>query len=454
MTRKSDGESTISRQIRTDVDCRAARPKLTGGIWSAAKISDVTGGGLFLFVTPDKGKPGDAASKLWRLSYRFHSRQKTYSIGPYGNGKDGTFSLADARRERDKAKELLKDGKDPSSEKQLVKHRQMATRPFGQWADEWLAKKKVEKVKRGRIVAVRDPKTIEVLELRVGYVKKRFGKLFRQDIRRPDVLAFMRSFEATGKLETRDRVRSIGEQICNYADVEGDGYNPFRNLTGQMIANISTPRPGVTEPRDVTRVFKLISQPWAKARFSDVVGLALRFDALTIPRPGMVNEMEWSEVDWNTERWTVAATKMKTGWDHVVPLSRQAIAILRSVQKLTGHRRYAFSCSRDAPLSNNTLNKRLRVLGIDTKTDHCAHGFRTTFSTLSHHEENNEAKAWDGDVIELQLAHLDNSTVEGLYKKHGPLALIGSRTKLMQHWADRIDGWLDTEKVTPIKKGA
>ena len=214
------------------------------------------------------------------------------------------------RRERDKAKDLLKEGKDPSTEKQLDKHRQAAGRTFGQWCDEWLAKKKVEKVKRGRIVAVRDPKTIEVLELRVGYVKDRFGKLCRQDIKRPDVLAFMRSYEAEGKLETRDRVRSIGEQICDYADVEGDGYNPFRNLNGQMIANISTPRPGVTEPRDVTRVLKLISAPWTRARFSDVVGLALRFDALTIPRPGMVNEMEWSEVDWDAERWTIPAAKI------------------------------------------------------------------------------------------------------------------------------------------------
>ena len=454
MARKNDGTCANPKQIRTDVDCRAARPKFDNGAWSPAKISDVTGRGLYLFVTPDESRPGNAASKLWRMGYRFHTRQKTYSIGPYGNGKDGTFSLADARRERDKAKDLLKEGKDPSTEKQLDKHRQAAARPFEQWADEWLAKKKVEKVKRGRIVAVRDPKTIEVLELRVGYVKDRFGKLHRQDIKRPDVLAFMRSYEAEGKLETRDRVRSIGEQICNYADVEGDGYNPFRNLNGQMIANISTPRPGVTEPRDVTRVFKLISAPWTRARFSDVVGLALRFDALTIPRPGMVNEMEWSEVDWDAERWTIPAAKMKTGWDHVVPLSRQALAILSSVQKLTGHRRYAFSCSKDAPLSNNTLNKRLRLLGIDTKTDHCAHGFRTTFSTLSHHEEIKDAKAWDGDVVELQLAHLDNSTVEGLYKKHGPLALIGSRTKLMQHWADRIDHWLDPKKVMPIKGGA
>jgi hypothetical protein len=105
-------------------------------------------------------------------------------------------------------------------------------------------------------------------------------------------------------------------------------------------------------------------------------------------------------------------------------------------------------------LSSNTLNKRLRLLGIDTKTDHCAHWFRTTFSTLSHHEESKDAKARDGDVVKLQLAHLDNSTVEGLYKKQGPLALIGSRTKLMQHWADRIDHWLDPKKVMPIKGGA
>jgi integrase len=145
--------------------------------------------------------------------------------------------------------------------------------------------------------------------------------------------------------------------ICNYADVEGDGYTPFCNLNEQIIANISTPRPGVTEPRDVTRVFKLIGAPWTRARFSDVVGLALRFDALTIPRPGMVNEMEWSEVDWDAKRWTIPAAKMKTGWDHVVPLSGQTRAILNSVQKLTGHRRYVFSCSKDAPLTANRIHR-------------------------------------------------------------------------------------------------
>ena len=160
IARRNDGASANPEQIRIDVDFRAARPRFDKGAWSPAKISDVTGGDLYLFVTPGDSRPGNGASKLWRMGYRFNSRQKTYSIGPYGNGKDGTFSLADARRERDKAKHLLKEGKDPSTEKQLDKHRQAAARPFEQWADEWLAKKKVEKVKRGRIVAVRDPKTM------------------------------------------------------------------------------------------------------------------------------------------------------------------------------------------------------------------------------------------------------------------------------------------------------
>jgi hypothetical protein len=84
MARKNDGACANPKQIRTDVDCRAARPKFDKGAWSPAKISDVTGGGLYLFVTPDESRPGNAASKLWRMAYRFHSRQKTYSIGPYG----------------------------------------------------------------------------------------------------------------------------------------------------------------------------------------------------------------------------------------------------------------------------------------------------------------------------------------------------------------------------------
>ncbi|GLR89743.1 tyrosine-type recombinase/integrase [Bradyrhizobium iriomotense] len=386
------------------------------------------------------------ARKLWPMAYRFHRRHKSDSIGPYGN--DPAISLATGQK-RDAAKALLaqESPADPSSDIQFGRHRYAAERPFSMWIDEWLTEKKTEKIKRGRLVTVRSPQTIALLERWAGYLKSRFGKLYRQDITRSDVLAFFRAMQSEGRLETRDRVHSIGEQVCDYADLEGDGYNPFRACKKQLAANVSTPRPGVTDPQDVIRLFRLIMPPWEKARFGDVVGDALRLDALTIPRPGMINEMEWTEVDWDAKRWTIRAAKMKAGWDHVVPLSRQALAILRRVQQINGHRRYVFACAKDAPLSNATLCHRLRALGIDTKTEHCAHGFRTTFSTLCHHEEFKEAKAWDGDVIELQLAHLDSGSVKAIYRRHGPLALIGSRAKLMQHWADRVDGLADPKKI-------
>jgi integrase len=139
--------------------------------------------------------------------------------------------------------------------------------------------------------------------------------------------------------------------------------------------------------------------------------------------------------------------------DHVVPLSRQALDILKSLRELTGTRRYIFSCSEDPPLSYNTLNKRLRLVGYDTSTEHCAHGFRSTFSTLCHQEvDRDDNKLWDSDVVELCLAHLEEDSVKAIYNRVGPLALIGPRTKLMQHWGDRIDAMLEKDKIVPINR--
>ena len=186
--------------------------------------------------------------------------------------------------------------------------------------DGWLAEKKTEKIRRGRLVTVRSATTNVLHALWAGYLKDRFGKLYRKDIKLPDVLAYFRSMQNEGKLETRDRVRNIGEQVCDWADVEGDGYNPFRAIKKQLTINVSTPRPGFIEAEDVVRLFGLILQRQEDALFGDVVGDALRVDALTIPRPGMINDMEWREVDLDIEqRWTIPAVKMKTGWDHVVP---------------------------------------------------------------------------------------------------------------------------------------
>ena len=122
----------------------------------------------------------------------------------------------------------------------------------------------------------------------------------------------------------------------------------------------------------------------------------------------MINDMEWTEVDWDADgRWIIPAVKMKTGWDHVVPLSRQAIAILERVQKITENRRYVFACTEDAPLSAKRSCSGCAHSVSTPRPNIAPTALKPPFSTLCHHEEHKEAKAWDGDVIELQLAHLN-----------------------------------------------
>jgi integrase len=391
-------------------------------------------GGLYLLIKP-------SGSKHWYMGYRFGGRQKKLSFGAYPD-----ITLADARAKRDAAKKLIAHGTDPSVAKQEAKRAEAAARTFGDWADEWLEKERSAKVGY-------DEKTIAGKERYVGYLKRAFGGRLIPAIKRPDVILYLKDFEKTGKLETRDRIRSAGEQICTYADIEGSDYNPFRNLKQQLVANESAPRPAITKPvAEVTRLFQTITAPYQRGRFRDVVGHALRFISLTVARPGEIASAEWSEIDFDAARWTIPAEKMKMRHEHVVPLSRQALVILNDVKEATGKRRYVFSCSQDKPISDNTLNKRLRDLGYNTKKQHCAHGFRTTFSTLINAElDSDDDKTWDGDLVELQLAHLDESSVKAIYNRTGPLSLIGARTKLLQHWADLIDTMIG-HNVVPIEQ--
>jgi integrase len=405
----------------TDTACKNAKQQA-----KPYKMSDA--GGLYLLVTP--------TAKLWNLAYRFAGKQKKLSFGAYP-----AVTLSNARIKRDEAKAQIGQGVDPGQLKKEAKRPQAEVKTFAKWADEWLAKER----------AKWDEKTMAGKERFVGYLKAEFGALAVPAIARRDVLTFLKTFEQDEKLETRDRTRAAGEKICRYADQDGTDYNPFRNLNEQLVDNDSTPRPALIEPLKVTRLFQDITAPFPGARFDDVVGYAVRFTALTAARPGNIADAEWTEFD-DAGLWTVSAEKMKMDKEHIVPLSRQALAILEQVALLTGDRKYVFSCSRDQPISDNTLNKRLRNLGYDTGKEHCAHGFRTTFSTLLNGECDRDGnKTWDGDVIELQLAHLDSSSVRAVYNRTGPMSLMGARTKLMQHWADRFDAMVG-ENVVPIGK--
>jgi integrase len=389
---------------------------------------------LYLLVKPN-------GSKLWHMAYRFNGRQKKLSFGVYGPDGQGKVSLAAARQKRD-AKTLIAQGIDPGVAKKEEKQEKAAARLFSSWADEWLgAEEKVcsERTMKGKRRFVR-------------YLKNQFGSSTIRDITVEKVVGYLKTVQDEGKLETRDRVRAAGEDICKFADLKRTGYNPFRDLGDFLMENISEPRPAIVEPiKAVAQLFQNIAAPLNDARFGDLVGYGLRFLSLTAVRPGEVNNAEWVEIDWDKARWIIPGEKMKMDKDHVVPLARQALDILKAVRQLTGNRRYIFSCTDDQPLSDNTLNKRLRVIGYDTSMEHCARGFRSTFSTLSHQEVDcDDNKLWDSDVVELCLAHLDEESVKAIYNKVGPLALIGPRSKLMQHWADRIDAMVDVEKVIPI----
>jgi integrase len=410
----------------TDIRCRTAKP---GD--KPFKLYDE--GGLYLLIKPNGGR-------FWHMKFTVGGREKKLSFGPYGVGG---LSLVKARDKRDDARAKLRNGDDPAAEKQLKKRALVATKPFRDWADEWLGKEGADL----------GTKTMAGKTRCVEYLKGRFGKRQMIDIKRTDVLLFLREFEREDKLETRDRIRAAGEAIFRYADIEGDTPNPFRKFEKQLVKNVSEPRPAYVQAGDVAELMRKLAAPFPGARYDDLVGLALRFISLTAVRPGELAKAEWSEFDLDGARWTIPGERMKMRKAHIVPLSRQAVEILRQVDVMTGERNYVFSCNTDAPISDNTLNKRLRDLDIDTGKQHCAHGFRSTFSTtLNAETDSNHDKVWDRDLIELQLAHLDTTSVRAVYDRNGPMALYAARAKMMQAWADKVDAFREGGKTLDFRK--
>jgi integrase len=389
----------------TDTACRNLKPP-------AYPLKKSDGGGLYLLIKPN-------GSKHWYMAYRFGGRQKKLSFGPYP-----VVTLAAARECRDAAKVSLSQRSDPGLLKQIAKReRAMAKMTFGERADDFYAKQKAEGL--GQKSLVRTERMIRYLKAEFG--NRPFDEVARQEFR-PEFLGWLKKYEKTGKLETVGRLRSTAEQIFDYGDAAGTGINPARNLSKQLIKKTVVPRPALVDPVAAGTLFKTIAMPFPGARFGDVVGMAVRFLAYVATRPGEVLEVEWSEVDFDLARWTIPAEKMKMDHELIVPLARQSLSILRQMRELTGDRNYIFSGSRDKPLSDNTLNKRLRDLGYDTSEQQTGHGFRSIFSTLLNAEiDGNDRQIWDKDAVELQLAHLDHASTRAIYMREdsaGPSAVL------------------------------
>ena len=379
----------------------------SNGMAVGAKHAD--GQGLYLHVKE--------AGKYWRMSYRFDGKQRTLALGVYP-----AVGLAKARQRRDKARELLADGIDPSTAKKEDKASKLAAsaNTFELVAREWLNKTKSDRADstQGKVTTWLEKDVFPFI-----------GKRPISALGTLDVLAALRHMEGRGALDSVQRVRGICKNVWDYAVITG---RVERNVVLELINAFEKHSPenfaAITEPKqagDLMRsIFAYTGHPYTVA--------ALKLSPLVFVRPGELRTAEWAEIDLDGAEWRIPGSKMKMKVDHIVPLSTQAVEILRSIHPLTGHGKYVFPGLRtgERPMSENTINGALRVMGY-AQDVHTAHGFRAMARTILDEVLNQRV-----DLIEHQLAHQVKDVLGTAYNrtKHLP-----ERRAMMQVWADYLD---------------
>jgi len=394
-----------------DALVRAAKPLAT-----ATKLAD--GGGLYLLLHPNGGK-------YWRMDYRMGTKRGTLAFGVYPD-----VSLRDARRRRDEVRRQLVDGIDPAAAKQAQKLAKADS--FEALAREWHAKQS------GKISDNYAGKVLARLE---ADIFPWIGKRPVKEIQALDLLAALQRIEKRGAHETAHRVRSLCGQVFRYAIATGRAErDPSADLRGALTPVKHKSMATITDPKNVGALLRAI----ASYSGAFATRCALQLAPLTFVRPGELRYAEWSEFDLDAAEWRIPAHKMKMKVQHIVPLSTQAVEILRELHPYTSRARYVFPSVRtfDRPMSENTVNAALRRMGFE-KGEIVGHGFRAMASTLLHE------MGWDSDVIERQLAHAERNKVKAAYNyaQHLP-----ERRKMMQAWADYLDALREGAQVIPINK--
>jgi integrase len=389
-------------------------------------------------------------TKTWLYRYTFGGKRKNMSFGVFP-----AVGLKDARKKRCAAETLLDLRQDPAKVREAQRQEEKGKPPFRTIGEEVI--KKLEK--EGKAKA-----TIKRESWNLGQLNKEVGERPIDEIEPPELLTALRRVEARGRYYTVGRLRSTASRVFQYGI--GAGYctsDPTRDLKHALTAGHKRqPRPALTDSHAVGELMRRIEAYDAKN--GGLVRYALKLIALTLVRPGELRQAEWTEFDEENRVWSVPAGKMKMREDHEVPLSRQALAIVKELRSLTGGGTYLFSFD-DVPMSDNTLNKALRIMGYDTAPggEHCAHGFRSTGDTLL-----NEEGLFEGDVVEAQLSHEtdekkkkrrhdvsrrqlgkgDKNKMRGIYNR---AAYWRERVQMMQHWADWLDQ-LRTGNIVSLRR--
>jgi len=398
----------------TDTAIRNAKPAD-----KARKLFD--GGGLYLEVAPSGGK-------WWRLKYRYGGKEKRLSLGVYPD-----VSLKDARERRDEARKLLANDIDPSEHRQAQKaaKEDRAANSFEVVAREWHAKHLPTWTEKHAETIIRR------LELNVF---PWLGGKPIADITAPQLLQVIRRIEERGALETAHRVLGCCGQVFRYAVATGRAErDPSGDLRGALPPVKSQHFAAVTEPDQIAAVLRAIDGYEGTLP----VRCALRLAPLVFVRPGELRKAEWADIDLDAAEWRYIVTKTNT--PHIVPLSRQAVAILRELQPLTGRGRYVFPSARSAsrPMSDNAVLAAMRRMGIG-KDEMSGHGFRAMARTIL-----DEVLGFRPDYIEHQLAHAVRDPNGRAYNR---TAHLPERRKMMQAWADYLDKLKTGAKVIPLQR--
>ncbi|MBP7610155.1 MAG: tyrosine-type recombinase/integrase [Steroidobacteraceae bacterium] len=375
--------------------------------------------GLFLLISP-------AGGKWWRFRYRFGGKHKTLSMGVYPD-----VSLRDARERRDAARKLLAHEVDPGEQRKAVKaaKTERAGNSFEVIGREWFAKYSPN------WAAGHSDKILRRLERDIF---PWLGGRPIAEIAAFELLATLRRIESRGAIETAHRAQQNCSQVFRYAVATGRAErDPTADLRGALTPVKERHHASITDPKRVGELMRAIDG----YRGSFITKCALRLAPLVFVRPGELRKAEWVECDLDGAEWRIPAARMKAREQHIVPLSRQAVAILRELHGLTGAKQHLFPGVRThgRAMSENTVNAALRRLGY-AKDEMTGHGFRSMASTLLNEQ------GWHRDAIERQLAHAERNNVRAAYNfaEHLP-----ERRKMMQAWADYLDKLALGARVLP-----
>lgn len=400
----------------SDVKIRSAKPGE-----KPVKLFD--GGGMFLLVTP-------AGGKCWRLKYRFGGKEKTLALGTYPE-----ISLADARQRKDEARKLLANGVDPNEDKKTrkVEEKLQQANTFERVAREWH-----EKNRHTWIPSYAD----QIMRRLAADIFPVIGDKPISELKPMHLLAALQGIEKRGALESAHRIKQTCGQIMRYAVGIGAAE---RDITTDLRGALPPVKGGhhaaLTDPKEIAPLLRAIDG----FEGSFIVKCALRLAPLLFVRPGELRKAEWSEIDLEAAEWNIPPEKMKMGQPHIVPLSDQSLAILRELHPLTGCGRYVFPCSRSAarPMSNMALSAAIRRLGYE-QGQMTTHGFRAMARTIL-----DEVLHFRPDFIEHQLAHAVRDPNGRAYNRTTHLV---ERRKMMQTWADYLDGLKAGATVIPLHR--